>query len=311
MVGPSDSVAQDRHGDGCSPGRRALDAQPRGRWPLRYPLAVGRAEAACRDPEARPTLTLEPDPLDGTPTDAGVPRATDTPASGGGAGGAPAGEDSAPGVGEAIGEARAAFMRMAGAHLALLRAELSLAGKELGIIIGLGAAALALAILIGLLLYIGSWLFFGERLFGSMGWGMIHGSLLNVAIIGFIGVNLAGGSTRSYGWGFVVGLITGVVVAVVLATNALPQGATTVAGEAQQSIDLSKNLLATLTGIVVGAAVLALAVLLVGWRQKLRGKRLAWVIVASALGGAFIGAIVASSLWSYAGLRPSASPSDC
>jgi hypothetical protein len=204
-------------------------------------------------------------------------------------------------VGEAIGEARAAFMRMLEAHLALLRAELSLAGKELGIIIGLAAAALALVILIGLLLYIGSWLFFGEWLFGSMGWGMIHGSLLNVAIIGFIGVNLAGGSTRSYGWGFVSGLITGVVVAVVLATNALPQGATTVAGEAQESIDLAKNLLATLTGIVIGAAALALVALIVGWRQKLRAKRLAWVIVASALGGAFIGAIVASSLWSYAG----------
>ena len=114
-----------------------------------------------------------------------------------------------PGVGEAIYEARAAFMRMLEAHLALLRAELSVTGRELGIIIGLAAAALALLILIGLLLYIGSWLFFGEWLFGSMGWGMIHGSLLNVALIGFIGVNLAGGSTRLYGWGFVIGLIIG------------------------------------------------------------------------------------------------------
>ena len=192
-------------------------------------------------------------------------------------------------------------MRMLEAHLALLRAELAVAGRELGIIIGLAAAALALLILIGLLLYIGSWLFFGEWLFGSMGWGMIHGSLLNMALIGFVGVNLAGGSTRSYGWGFVIGLITGVVVAVVLATNALPQGATTVAGEAQESIDLAKNLLATLTGAVIGGIVLALVALIVGWRQKLRGKRLAWVTLAGALAGAFIGAVVASSLWSYAG----------
>lgn len=192
-------------------------------------------------------------------------------------------------------------MRMLEAHLALLRAELSLAGRELGIIVGLGAAALALVFLMGLLLYIGSWLFFGELLFGSMGWGIIHGSLLNVALIGFIGVNLAGGSTRSYGWGFVIGLITGLVVAIVLATNALPQGATTVAGEAQESIDLARNLLATLIGVVIGAALLALVALILGWRERLRGKRLGWVVVAGALAGAFIGAIVASSLWSYAG----------
>ena len=192
-------------------------------------------------------------------------------------------------------------MRMVAAHLALLRAELSLAGRELGIIIGLGAAALALVLLMGLLLYIGSWLFFGELLFGSMGWGIIHGSLLNVALIGFIVVNLAGGSTRSYGWGFVVGLVTGLVVAVILATNALPQGATTVAGEAQEAVDLAKNLLATLVGVIIGAALLAGVALILGWRERLRGKRLGWVAVAGALAGAFIGAIVASSLWSYAG----------
>jgi hypothetical protein len=187
------------------------------------------------------------------------------------------------------------------AHLALLRAELSLAGKQLGIIVGLGAAAVALLVLIGLLLYIGSWLFFGEWLFGSMGWGIIHGSLLNLAIIGLIGVNLAGGSVRSYGWGFVIGLVTGVVVALILASNALPQGATTIAGEAQESIDLARNLLATLSGVVIGALVLAIVAALVAWRQRLRGSRLAGVTLAAAVAGAFIGAIVASSLWSYAG----------
>ncbi len=83
-----------------------------------------------------------------------------------------------PGVGEAIGDTRAAFMRMLEAHIALLRAELAIAGQELGIIVGLAAGALALAILVVILLYVGTFLFIGDWLFGSMGWGIIHGTLL-------------------------------------------------------------------------------------------------------------------------------------
>jgi hypothetical protein len=192
-------------------------------------------------------------------------------------------------------------MRMVEAHVALLRAELALAGKELGIIVGLAAGALVLLILIGLLLYIGSWLFFGEWLFGSMGWGIIHGSLLNVAIIGFVVVNLAGGSTRAYGWGFAIGLITGVVVAVVLASNVLPDGATAVAGEAQASIDLATNLLATLSGVLIGGGAAAIVALIVGWRHGLRSRSLLWATLGAAAAGAIVGAIVASSLWSFAG----------
>lgn len=192
-------------------------------------------------------------------------------------------------------------MRLLSAHFELLKAELSVAGRELGIIVGLAFGALILAILIGILIYVGSFLFFGDWLFGSMAWGILHGTLLGFAIIGFVAVNLAGGSTRAYGWGFVVGLVSGVLVAVTLASNLLPEGASAVAGEAQGSIDLAQNLLATLTGALAGGAILALVAVIVGWRQKLRGSSLLWATVAAAILGAFVGAIVASALWSYAG----------
>ena len=68
-----------------------------------------------------------------------------------------------PGVSQAIGDVRAAFMRMIDAHVALLRAELEIFGKELGIIVGLAGAAIAIAILAALLLYVGSFLFFGDN----------------------------------------------------------------------------------------------------------------------------------------------------
>ena len=107
-------------------------------------------------------------------------------------------------------------MRMVQAHLALLRAELAVVGQELGIIAGLAAGALVLLLVALLLLYIGGWLFFGDWLFGSMGWGIIHGTLLNVAVIILIAVNLAGGSQRGYFVGLFAGVVVAVIVGVVL-----------------------------------------------------------------------------------------------
>ena len=66
------------------------------------------------------------------------------------------------------------------------------------------------------LLYVGGFLFFGEWLFGSMGWGIIHGTLLGAAFIGFVGINLAGGDVRAYGAGAAVGLVVTVLLAAVL-----------------------------------------------------------------------------------------------
>ncbi len=190
---------------------------------------------------------------------------------------------------------------MLGAHLGLLKAELALSGKQLGIIAGLGGLAVALLFLALLLVYIGSCLFFGELLFGSMGWGILHGTLLNAVIIGGIAVDLAGGSMRRYGWGVVIGIVMGVLTAAVLATNALPHGAASVAGEAERSIALARNFLATLAGLAVGALALAIVGGILGWRREMRGRPLIWVIVAAAVVGAIIGAIVGSTLWSYAG----------
>ncbi len=100
-------------------------------------------------------------------------------------------------------------MRLLGAHMALLKAELAVAGRELGIIVGLALAAFVLAVLAGILLYVGSFLFFGELLFGSMGWGIIHGILIPVIVIGLIGVDLAGGQAGRFALGSLIGVGVG------------------------------------------------------------------------------------------------------
>jgi hypothetical protein len=185
-------------------------------------------------------------------------------------------------------------MRLLSAHVDLARAALAVIGRELGIIAGLAAAALALLVLALLLLYIGSWLFFGEWLFGSMGWGIIHGTLLNVALIGLVAVNLAGGSVRAYMLGLVAGLIVAIAVGLLLVSNA-GNGLAEWGSDQLGDLALSEDWKPTLLGLVVGAVVAAIAMLIAGWWRGLRGRPLGWLTLAMAVVGGFVGALVAST----------------
>ncbi|MEZ4597485.1 MAG: phage holin family protein [Chloroflexota bacterium] len=93
------------------------------------------------------------------------------------------GDPEEPGVVEAVRRLQAGGRRLAEAHLTLLRAELSVAGRELGIAIGMAVGILVLAVVAGLLLAIGSFLFLGEWLFGSMARRILHGVLFLAALI--------------------------------------------------------------------------------------------------------------------------------
>jgi hypothetical protein len=189
----------------------------------------------------------------------------------------------------------AAVRGLLDAHVELLKAELAVVGRELGVIVGLAAAAVALAVLTALLLYIGSFLFFGEWLFGSMGWGILHGLLVGILLIGTIGVNLAGGSVRAWTGGVVSGLIVGVLVFVVLMTrigNVLAEGAS---GPVEDTLALEPQWVPTLIGLVVGALLGAAAALLLGWRARWRFGRPVPLGIAGAAGGGLLGALLAST----------------
>jgi len=199
-------------------------------------------------------------------------------------------EPGQPGVGEAVGGVRAAFLRMLDAHVALLRAELQITGKEIGIIAGLAFGALFIAILALILLYVGSFLFLGELLFGSMGWGIIHGTLLAVAFIGFVAVNLAGGEVQRYGLGFAIGLVVTVVLAALFLSNASNEVGDSlrswIVEEFQtESLPFGDEWLVMLSGLVLGALLGLIGGLLAVWRTRLDGtERTAAVAVCVAIG---------------------------
>jgi hypothetical protein len=199
-------------------------------------------------------------------------------------------------VGEAFGGARAALMRMLEAHITLLRAELEITGKELGVILGLAFGAFAIAVLALILLYVGSFLFFGELLFGSMGWGIIHGTLLAAALIGFVVVNLAGGQAERYGWGAAVGVAVGIIFAAMLLSNVGNTGGEAVSDWLSdrfvtEDLPFGEAWLVTLSGLVLGGLIGLVVAAIIGWRSQLRGRELAGASVVGLVLGGFIGTI--------------------
>jgi hypothetical protein len=208
-------------------------------------------------------------------------------------------------VGEAIGGVRAAFMRMLDAHATLLRAELAISGKQLGIVVGLAAGALFVALLVAGLLYVGGFLFLGEWLFGSMGWGIIHGTLLGGVVIAFVGLNLAGGDVRGYGWGALVGLIVAVALMALLLSNAGNESGEWLERFLQErfvteDLPFGEEWLVTLGGLIFGGVILAIVALVAGWRANQRGQRLTGLAIAGFIVGAFVGAIYASTRYDAA-----------
>jgi hypothetical protein len=115
--------------------------------------------------------------------------------------------------------ARAALIRVLRAHLDLARAEADEIKSEVTRTAALGGVAFASLILVAFLLPIGLFLFLGETLFGSLGWGVLHGTLLLVAAAVFA-VLLA---LRSAGLGraMAIAFAIGLVVTIVFGTNAL------------------------------------------------------------------------------------------
>ncbi|MFN8519985.1 MAG: hypothetical protein U0667_11485 [Chloroflexota bacterium] len=173
----------------------------------------------------------------------------------------------------------------------LLRAELAVAGRELGIALGMGVAILVLAVLAALLLAIGTFLFLGEWLFGSMGWGILHGVLFLVALIVPLALDLAGGRRDAFLRGLGAGFVATILLWLLFASNVLRDTAVSVGQSLESSVGLEPAFLPTLVGIVAGGVVLGVALLIVGLRQGSAARLLVVGLVVGALLGAILGSV--------------------
>lgn len=144
--------------------------------------------------------------------------------------------------------------------------------------------------LAGILSVVGSTLFLGDWLLGSMGWGVLNGFLLLVAIAVACGLAAVGIGGGRIGWSFISAFVVGVVIAVILAL-ALPNRAFTTVGD-QTLPGIEPGIRPLVVGVLIGAAV----GLILGVAAILRiqgGSARVGSVVGGLVSGAIVGAISA------------------
>lgn len=159
---------------------------------------------------------------------------------------------------------------------------------------GLAAAALLLLLLLSLLLYVGLFLFLGEWLFGSMGWGLLHGTLVPLVAITGIGLNLAGAWDGVYSRGLLAGLAVAIGLGLLFASDLLRAAAVEAGRRLEPELALEPALLPTLAGLVVGAVLVALVAPVVAARRGAGAAALGGAFVAGLATGSAMGAILGS-----------------
>jgi MFS family permease len=228
---------------------------------------------------------------------ASTSRGTAAPAGKAAAGKAAAGDP--PGLRTQLGATFAAGKRLLRAHIDLGKAEIGEIVDEVKRMVGLFAAAIALLVLAGLLLFVGGLLFLGEWLFGSIGWGVLLGTLLLVdfALVAMLAALDVSG--RRIGTSFVIGALVGVGVGLVLGLDVLHQGWRAL-GDAVATTVIADEATRTPLVAVIG---LALVAGLLGFLGGIRGgiKSALGGFIAAGIAGAVIGWITATPVSAQVG----------
>lgn len=198
-------------------------------------------------------------------------------------------------LGEQAGRLRDAVGRLIRAHVDLARAEFSEIADQVKRLLGLLGLALAALLFAFLLLSIGLPLFLGEWLFGSLGWGILHGTLLTVAIAVAAAVAALGARPQVVWLPALVGAVSAVVVALLLGLDLAFRGGAELARRAGTDLGLTlptgwQNAIAGAAG---GAVIGGLLLLVFGaaWRRTGSG----------ALGGLFAGTVLGAFLGAFFG----------
>ncbi len=126
-----------------------------------------------------------------------------------------------PGIRAQFGNTKGAAQRLAMAHLDLAKAEVSAIGGQIARTAALIGAAIALLIMISILLVVGLSLFLGEWLLGSIGWGVLHGTLAFLSVALACVVAAVGVSAGRIGRAFLAALTIAIILAFLLSL-ALP-----------------------------------------------------------------------------------------
>ncbi len=272
--------------------RRARDGpryhhphDPRGgRWDLSQNTPDGESTPPTDTPDPGapgasaappgPAAPSQPTDPPGTPPD--PPNPADPPA----------------GLQEQVRRTIAAARRLVTSHVDLAKAELSEIAERAKVAAALIGVAIALLIFVAILAPIGTALFLGEWLFGSIGWGVLHGVLSCVALSLVLILAALEVPRRRLSTSFLGALGLGIVVAVVLGL-AWPNQAFAKVGDAViPGVDAGVRTL--VAGLALGALVVGILGFLVGARAGGIGGAIGGLI-GGAVAGVLIGAFLAIS----------------
>jgi hypothetical protein len=202
-------------------------------------------------------------------------------------------EERAPGLGAQFGRTRAAFVGLFQSHVNLFKAELSEIVSQLKIISAQAGCALALLLMTGTLLYVGGFLFAGEWLFGSIGWGLAHGVLFGVAMAVILGLAIMG-ATRGLAFvSLLIAVLATIGIALLCGSNVAYDAASSAA--AQLAFPLNSTVaVALVAGAIVGAVLFALMLARLAGRGGFIGGLFIGAIV-----GMVVGWLIAASPWTW------------
>jgi hypothetical protein len=195
-----------------------------------------------------------------------------------------------PGLREQFGATRDAAIGLVTAHVELAKAELAVIGGELGKLVGLVLVAIVLVLFAVTLIVIGGSLFLAETLFGSMGWGILHGVLFFVGLA-IAGVLVAlGVSTSRLAKAGLVAILVGIVAAVVFATDLFNRAYTAVGDLTTLAVEPGVRPL--VIGVLIWAGIGLLVGIGMAFKVSGAGARVGALLGLTVL-GALIGAFTA------------------
>lgn len=190
-------------------------------------------------------------------------------------------------------------MRLVMAHVELAKAEASEIGGRLARAAALIGLAITFVVMIGVLLVIGLALFTAEWLFGSMGWGILHGLLLFTAIAVAAVLAAVGVPGGRLGRAFLGALVIGLVVAGLLGLDGPNRLYTAIGDPLLPGVEPGVRPL--VVGTIVGAVLGVLLAIVTIARQGSGGGRTGFAVVL-AIAGAAVGALSAITFGPQAGI---------
>jgi hypothetical protein len=181
-------------------------------------------------------------------------------------------------------------MGLVGAHRELAKAELGQILDEVKGIAALAGVAIAALLLAGLILGVGIFLFLGEWLFGSLGWGVLHGPLFLVGVAVAAMLAALGYSGGRIGLNFGLAVLLGIAVGAVLGLDLTHRGWSALGDS------IATGVPAEFRAVAVAAATLAL---LGGLAGLVAGARSG---MGAAFGGFLAGAVIGALLGAVTGI---------